>query len=333
MGSRHGEGEAAGGNDLVAGTQVKQWRVSEEEEGVRLDVFMARHTSEAFSRTYIQSLLEAGNAAVDGETVTRASHTLKDGQEIKLVIPPARPQALEPEPIPLDVVYEDDDLLVINKQRNLVVHPAPGHHSGTLVHALLHHCSNLSSINNIMRPGIVHRLDKDTTGLMVVAKNNTAHLDLSYQLKKRWMKREYYALVYGVPEVKRGKIDMRVGRDPDNRFKMAVVKSGGKRAVTWFTVSEVIDEQHSLLHCQLETGRTHQIRVHMSYIGHPVVADPLYAPDYPGYGLEGQALHATKIAFEHPTSREKMEFSASLPEDVQEVIESLRSGRIDVYET
>ncbi len=307
------------------GTKILRHHVSEDEGGTRLDVFLARHTSEAYSRTYLQSLISQQRVQVDGSSVNKASHRLHGGESVQIIIPPAVPSTLEPEPIPLDVVYEDDDLLVLNKQRDLVVHPAPGHYSGTLVHGLLHHCENLSSINNIMRPGIVHRLDKDTTGLMVVAKNDTAHLHLSYQLQKRWMEREYLALVHGVPDVKKGKIEMRIGRDPDTRFKMSVVRSGGKRAVTWFRVEGVIDSEHALLRCELETGRTHQIRVHLSYIGYPVVGDPLYAPEYDDYGLEGQALHATRVAFEHPTSAEWLEFESELPDDVQDVI-----GRLTV---
>ncbi len=304
------------------GTKVINRAVSEKGTGDRLDVFLARETSEAYSRTYLQSLIKDGEVEVNGEKIQKPSYRLSGGETVRISIPPAMPTALEPEPIPLDIVYEDDDLAVVNKQRDLVVHPAPGHYSGTLVHALLYHFDNLSSINNIMRPGIVHRLDKDTTGLLLIAKNDTAHLALSYQLQKRTMKREYLALTHGVPDVKKGKIDMRVGRDPDTRFKMAVVQSGGKTAVTWFEVDQVYGE-HSLLKCQLETGRTHQIRVHLTYIGYPVIGDPLYAPEYPDYGLKGQALHATCVGFEHPTTEEYMEFTSSFPEDVKEVISKI----------
>lgn len=307
------------------GTQILNWRVADE-DGSRIDIFLARSTTEAYSRTYIQKLIRDGNVSVNGQVVTTPSHQVDPGDDVEMAVPPPRATTLEPEDIPLDVVFEDDDLLVINKQRDLVVHPAPGHYSGTLVHALLHHCGSLSSINNIMRPGIVHRLDKDTTGLMVVAKNDTSHLSLSYQIRKRRMKRVYLALVHGVPEVETGKIEARVGRDPDTRFKMKVVTRGGKHAVTWFRVIEVLDRDHSLLRCELDTGRTHQIRVHLAYIGLPVVGDPMYAEGYPLFGLQGQALHAAHLAFEHPSTGEPLEFDAPMPQDVSDVVDDIRDG-------
>ncbi len=322
------EGPLCEDNDLPPGTQVLDWRVQEEDCGSRVDVFLARHTSQAYSRTYIQNLIREGNVQVQDGVVDAPSRTVHTGDRITMMVPPARKTALEPEDIPLDIVFEDDDLLVVNKQRGLVVHPAPGHHSGTLVHALLHHCSDLSSINNIMRPGIVHRLDKDTTGVMVVAKNNTAHLHLSYQIRKRHMKRVYLALVYGAVEVQTGKIEARIARDPDTRFKMKVAVRGGKTAVTWFRVIDVLDGRHALLRCELETGRTHQIRVHLAYIGHPVVDDPLYAQDHPPRGLQGQALHAHHLSFEHPTTGQRMDFEAPMPADMQELVETIRSGQV-----
>ena len=315
--------------DLAPGAQLFRWTAALEDEGLRLDVFLAQHTTEGFSRTYLQSLVRDGNVMVDHEVVDTPSHLVSSGDEVELLIPPPRESTLEPEPIPLDVVYEDEDLMVINKQRNLVVHPAPGHYSGTLVHALLNHCSDLSSINNIMRPGIVHRLDKDTTGAMVVAKNNTAHLDISYQIKKRRMKRIYLAVVHGVPEVETGRVEARIGRDPDTRFKMKVVTRGGKTAGTWFRVIELLGREHALLRCQLDTGRTHQIRVHLSYIGHPVVGDPLYADGYPAHGMSGQALHAARLSFEHPTTGELLDFEVPPPEDMQRLMDNLRSGTAD----
>ncbi len=315
-------------SEIAPGTQVLDWIVQEEDSGSRVDVFLARRTSEAYSRTYIQNLIREGNVQVLGEMVDTPSYLVHTDDPVTLMVPPARKTALEPENIPLDVVFEDEDLLVINKQRGLVVHPAPGHASGTLVHALLHHCSDLSSINNIMRPGIVHRLDKDTTGLMVVAKNNTAHLHLSYQIRKRHMKRIYLALVYGAVDVETGKIEARVTRDPDTRFKMKVASRGGKTAVTWFRVLDVLDGRHSLLRCQLDTGRTHQIRVHLAYIGYPVVDDPLYAQDQPSRGMQGQALHAHHLSFEHPTTGTRMDFEAPMPEDMQELLDRIRSGQV-----
>ncbi len=307
------------------GTKLFEGVVPGEDDGARLDIYLARNTSEAYSRTYLQSLIRDGRVTVDESPVSTPGRVLREGQRVRMEVPPPRPHSLMPEPIPLDVVYEDDDILVINKQRDLVVHPAPGHYSGTLVHALLHHCAALSTIVDHTRPGIVHRLDKDTTGLMVVAKNDTAHLGLSYQLQKRTMKREYLALVHGVPDVARGTVHARIGRDPDTRFKMRVVQSGGKSAVTHFLVEDVIGSNHALLRCNLESGRTHQIRVHLAFIGHPVVGDPMYATDYPSYGLEGQALHAARLVLEHPDRRETMEFEAPVPADMRRIIQELRT--------
>jgi len=311
---------------LAPGHQSLSWSVTEEDGGARLDVFLARNTSRTYSRTYLQSLIRDGCVEVDGSAATLPSCRVETGQRVRLLVPPPKETTLQPEDIPLDVVYEDEDLLVINKHRGMVVHPAPGHYSGTLVHALLHHCPSLSSINNIMRPGIVHRLDKDTTGLLVVAKNNPAHLALAHKIKKHQVERTYLALVHGVPDVATGKIDAPVGRDPDTRFKMKVVRRGGKHAATWFCIKEILGPDHALLTCRLETGRTHQIRVHLAFIGHPVVGDPMYAEGLPGYGLEGQALHATRLRFEHPSTGDWMEFEAPMPEDMLEVLESLRSA-------
>ncbi|MFO7942540.1 MAG: RluA family pseudouridine synthase [Bacillota bacterium] len=310
--------------DVGASTRVFEGVVSDEDDGTRLDIFLARNTTEAYSRTYLQSLIREGNIAVDSSVICTPSSRLEEGQKVRMTVPPPQEGILEPEDIPLDVVYEDDDIIVINKSRDLVVHPAPGHYTGTLVHALLHHSSRLSTIIDHTRPGIVHRLDKDTTGLMVVAKNDTSHLSLSYQLQKRRMKREYLALVHGVPEVETGTIETRIGRDPETRFKMKVVNSGGKHAVTHFRVDEVVGNSHALLRCNLETGRTHQIRVHLEFIGHPVVGDPMYAPEWPNHGLSGQALHAVRLTLEHPTTGETMEFEASMPDDMKNVLRQLR---------
>jgi len=315
-------------DDLAPGSQVLQRTVSGADEGLRMDVFLARHTTEAYSRTYIQNLIREGHVCVDREVVNVPSYLVRAGEEVEMVIPPPRESTLEPEPIPLEVLFEDEDVLVINKQRDLVVHPAPGHYSGTLVHGLLHHCSELSGINNIMRPGIVHRLDKDTTGAMVVAKNDRSHLHLSQQIKKRKMRRIYLALTHGVPEVETGRIETRIARDPDTRYKMKAVARGGKWAATWFQVEEIPDARHALLRCELDTGRTHQIRVHLAYIGHPVVADPMYGEEYPTYGLAGQALHARELSFEHPATGQRIDFTAPLPEDFQSVLDRMRAKEI-----
>ncbi|MFP4200638.1 MAG: RluA family pseudouridine synthase [Bacillota bacterium] len=314
-------------SEAGAGTRVFAGTVSDEDDDARLDIFLARNTTEAYSRTYLQNLIREGNVSVDDSVIRIPASRVTKGQRVRMTVPPPKEGMLEPEDIPLDVVYEDDDIIVINKSRDLVVHPAPGHYSGTLVHALLHHSNDLSTIIDHTRPGIVHRLDKDTTGVMVVAKNDTAHLSLSYQLQKRHMKREYLALVHGVPEVETGTVKTRIGRDPETRFKMRVVNSGGKFAVTHFRVDEILGNSHALLRCNLETGRTHQIRVHLTFIGHPVVGDPMYAPSWPDYGLSGQALHAARLTLEHPTTGEEMEFEAPIPDDMDEVIQRLRGER------
>ncbi len=312
------------GPGMDQGTQVFEGVVEPEDGGIRLDVYLARNTTNAYSRTYLQNLVRDGHVEVDSIAVSTPGKLVEEGQRVRVVVPPPTTHTLEPEDIPLDIIYEDEDLMVINKDRDMVVHPAPGHYSGTLVHALLHHSSDLSTIIDRTRPGIVHRLDKDTTGAMVVAKNDTAHLGISYQLQKRKMKREYLALVHGVPDVASGSVYARIGRDPETRFKMRVVTSGGKSAVTHFHVEEVFGSEYSLLRCNLETGRTHQIRVHLAYIGLPVVGDPMYGSGLPTLGLEGQALHAARLVLEHPTTGETMEFEAPLPEDFEAVLRELR---------
>lgn len=227
-----------------------------------------------------------------------------------------------PEEIPLDIVYEDADLVVVNKPRGMVVHPAAGNYRGTLVNALLNHCRDLSGINRALRPGIVHRLDKDTTGLLVVAKNDTAHLDLACQIKERRVKRQYLALVHGHPP-QEGTVDAPIGRHPVHRKKMAVEPRHGRPAVTHFRVLERYPG-YALVEARLETGRTHQVRVHMAYIGHPLLGDPVYAPRRPRLGLAGQALHACTLGFRHPRTGEYLEFRAPLPRDFEEVLEHLR---------
>ncbi|MBE3554157.1 MAG: RluA family pseudouridine synthase, partial [Thermicanus sp.] len=261
--------------------------VEEGEEGERIDRYLAEQ-EEGWSRSQIQTWLKEERVTVNGAKV-KANYRLSGGDEISLQIPPPTELQVEPEAIPLEIIYEDRDLVVVNKPRGMVVHPAPGNFSGTLVNALLYHCKDLSGINGILRPGIVHRIDKETSGLLVVAKSDRAHLGLTAQLKEHAMERSYLAVVNGHFPHRLGTVDAPIGRDPKDRKKMAVVLSG-KRAVTHFSVLEEMPK-HTLLRCRLETGRTHQIRVHMSYIGHPIVGDPKYGKGE-SYGMEGQALHA-----------------------------------------
>lgn len=288
-------------------------QISVEEEGLRADKLLAA-ALEDMTRSAIQNLMEEGRVTCKGKVLTKSTR-LKIGDQIQVELPKVRPLEVLPENIPLEVVYEDDDLLVVNKPKGLVVHPAPGHESGTLVNALLYHCGDsLSGINGVARPGIVHRIDKDTSGLLMVAKNDFAHTRLAQQIQEHSFTREYSAVVYGSIKDETGKVDAPIGRHPTDRKKMAVLpySSTARNAVTHFWVVKRF-EGFTQLRLQLETGRTHQIRVHMAYMGHPVAGDPVYGPKKVINSLGGQCLHAGKIGFIHPRSGEYMEFEAPLP--------------------
>ncbi len=281
----------------------------EDASSKRIDAYIAERLN--ISRSHAGHLLEQGNVTLGGKTATK-SQKVKTGDNITVVLPDPVPLEVTPENIPLDIVYEDDDLLVVNKPKGMVVHPAAGNYSGTLVNALLYHCKdNLSGINGILRPGILHRIDKDTSGLLLVAKNDAAHLFLSEQIAAHTLTREYETVVYGLVKSDKGTISAPICRHPVKRKEMAVV-SGGKEAVTHY---EVIERLNGFTHlcCRLETGRTHQIRVHMSHIGHAVAGDAVYGPKKVITELGGQCLHARKIGFIHPTTREYMEFSSEMP--------------------
>lgn len=295
------------------------WEIDAEEMGERVDKFLSRQLSDV-SRSQIQQWIKTGHVTVNGASV-KASYRLAVEDEVELVVPPLMRLQIAPEPIPLDIVYEDGDLLVVNKPRGMVVHPAPGHFTGTLVNALLHHCRDLSGINGVLRPGIVHRIDKDTSGLLVVAKHDRAHESLARQLAEHAVRREYLALVHGNIPVDRGTVDAPIGRDPANRQRMAVVAKGGKTAVTHFVVERRLGA-YTLLRLRLETGRTHQIRVHMKYIGHPLVGDPKYGPRRT-LPINGQALHAAVLGFVHPRTGEHLLFEAPLPADMQALLGAL----------
>ena len=295
--------------------------VSEEDAKMRLDKYLAAN-EESLSRSRIQSLVEEGQVRVNGN-VQKANYKVKANDAIVLEVEDDRELEVEPENIPLDIRYEDGDVIVINKPKGMVVHPANGNQNGTLVNALLYHCKDLSGINGVLRPGIVHRIDKDTTGLLIVAKNDMAHTSLSKQLQTKTVNRLYYALVHGVIPHDFGTIDAPIGRDVNDRQKMAVTATNSKDARTHFKVIERFKE-YTLVECRLETGRTHQIRVHMQYIGHPVVGDEKYSYRKT-MKTGGQLLHAHQLTFVHPRTNETMTIEAPLPAQFEEILEELRA--------
>ncbi len=290
-----------------------------QESGVRLDKYISDNSE--ISRSYAAKLAENGDITVNGKKAEKKTK-VQSGDEIRINVP--EPEALEAvaQDIPIDIVYEDDSVIVVNKPQGMVVHPAPGNPDGTLVNGLLYHCS-LSDINGVVRPGIVHRIDKDTSGLLIVAKTNEAHESLSKQLKERKAMRRYYCIVNGNIKEDSGTINKPIGRHPIDRKKMAVV-AGGREAVTHFKVLERFG-QYTLVECVLETGRTHQIRVHMASIGHSIVGDPVYGAKKERFKTNGQLLHAKTIGFEHPKTKEVMEFDSELPEYFKDVLNKLKN--------
>jgi len=299
--------------------------ITSEDAGKRLDIWLTSKLGD-YSRSYVERLVEQGNVTVGGKTV-KAGYKLKDGDIVQVSVPGPKPLEVEAEDIPLDIIHEDEDIIVINKPRGMVVHPAAGNYSGTLVNALLKHCSgSLSDINGVIRPGIVHRIDKDTSGVLVIAKNNNAHSVLSHMLKEHDINRTYIAVAEGIVPADRGKIDAPIGRHPVDRKRMAVNLKSGRRAVTHFRVLERF-KSATLLELRLETGRTHQIRVHMSYIGHPLVGDTVYGRKKQKYGFEGQALHAAVLGFVHPGTGEYVEYSAEPPQEFMDLVEKLRQEK------
>lgn len=294
--------------------------VDEGEENERLDSFLAKKIRK-LSRSAVARLIKEGAIVLNEKSVT-ASHKTKSGETFTVNIPAPEPLEAEPENIPLDIVYEDDDIIVVNKQAGLVVHPAKGNSRGTLVNALLYHCKNLSGIGGKLRPGIVHRLDKDTSGLIAIAKNDEAHHSLSEQLKSRSMGREYVAIVRGLLKKERGIINDAIGRHPQYRKKMSIRTEKPREALTEYEVIERFAE-HTYVRLRLKTGRTHQIRVHLSSKNHPVLGDMLYGKQKTGL-IDRPALHARKMTLIHPKSGEKMEFEASIPGDIEELLAQLR---------
>lgn len=297
--------------------------INSENQGERIDKFLSSKLSD-ISRSYIHKLIEDGNITINQNSVNK-KYKLSENDTINVKIPKPQELKVVAENIPLDIVYEDNDLLIVNKPKDMVVHPAPGNYSGTLVNALLYHCKNsLSGINGIIRPGIVHRIDKDTSGLLIVAKNDTSHKELAEQIKNHSFTREYEAVVYGNLKEDTGTINANIARHKTDRKKMAVVPFLGRNAVTHYTVLKRYGN-FTHIKLKLETGRTHQIRVHMSYIGHPVVGDEVYAnpKNNPFKFLKGQCLHAKTIGFIHPTTKEYMEFTSPLPEYFQKILNKL----------
>ena len=290
------------------------------ENGARLDRYLAERLPE-HSRSYIRKLLDEGRATLDGKPLKPSSKTIS-GSQVMLDVPEPELTEVKPQAIPLDIVYEDDAIIVVNKPQGMVVHPAAGHRDGTLVNALLQHCEGrLSDLNGVIRPGIVHRIDKDTSGLLLVVKDNRVHATISDRIRRHEIKRTYQAIVHGHVTAARGTIDAPIGRDPQQRQRMAVI-AGGKPAISYFTPLQAGDKA-SWLEIELETGRTHQIRVHTRYIGHPIVGDPLYAGGRPSYGLEGQALHACRLSFVHPLSGDQLTLESPVPESFKKIAERL----------
>ncbi|MBD2141397.1 RluA family pseudouridine synthase [Anabaena sp. FACHB-1250] len=295
------------------------------ENSDRLDRYLSQKLSD-LSRSRIQQLIEQGHVQVNDQICTSKKVNLKIGDRISLEIPAIEPLQLIAADIPLDILYEDEELIILNKPAGLVVHPAPGHPDGTLVNAILAHCPNLPGIGGIQRPGIVHRLDKDTTGAIVIAKTDLAYQHLQAQLQAKTARREYLGLVYGVPKTETGSIDLPIGRNPQDRKKMGIVslEDGGRAAITHWQVQERL-ANYTLIHFQLETGRTHQIRVHSAKIGHPIVGDPLYSSAHSiGVNLPGQALHAWKLQLQHPVSGKLLQVTAPLPRSFTTLLEVLR---------
>lgn len=296
--------------------------VSEEESGLRIDRYLAKKNTE-LSRSYIQKLLKNQEISVNDLPV-KANYKVQQKDQILLTVPELSEPDILPEDIPLDILYEDEDLMIINKPKGMVVHPSAGHLSGTLVNAILYHChGHLSGINGVMRPGIVHRIDMDTTGAILVCKNDMAHKDLAEQLKEHTIKRRYRAIVSGNLKEDTGRIEGPIGRHPVDRKKMAINYKNGKEAVTHYQVLERFGNA-TYVECRLETGRTHQIRVHMASQGHPLLGDQVYGNAKNPYHLQGQALHAMILGFVHPRTGEYMEFEAPLPEYFTKLLEKLR---------
>ncbi|CAB1242307.1 RluA family pseudouridine synthase [Clostridium sp. MT-14] len=304
--------------------ETREFSVCSGEEKMRLDMFLCKHLPHK-SRSYVQNLIENKRVKVN-KKIKKSSYKVNCEDNVIVTLPDPVEMNIKGEDIPIDILYEDTDIIVVNKPQGMIVHPASGVYTGTLVNALLNHCSDLSGINGVMRPGIVHRIDKDTSGILVVAKNDNAHNKLAQQLKDHSMTREYIALVEGVLKEDNGIVDKPIARHPRDKVKMAVVH-GGKRAVTHYEVIKRF-KSNTLIKCVLETGRTHQIRVHMAYIGHPLVGDPVYGYKKQRFRLDGQLLHARKLGFVHPSTGRYMEFETEIPDYFKKIIDIIDKGHV-----
>ncbi len=301
----------------------QEFVVAPEDAGVRIDRYLSDQCQD-ISRSYLQKLLKEQSVLVEEKPV-KSNYKVNTGDRISLTLPEIREPEIVPEDIPLDIVYEDKDIILINKPKGMVVHPAAGHYSGTLVNGLMSHCrSELSGINGVMRPGIVHRIDMDTTGVLIVCKNDMAHNSISEQLKDHSITRRYAAIVHGVLKDDEGTINAPIGRHPIDRKKMSINEKNGRDAITHYRVLERF-RQYTYIECQLETGRTHQIRVHMASTGHPLLGDSVYGPAKCPFRLNGQTLHAGVLGIIHPRTGEYMEFTAPLPDYFEELLRKLRT--------
>lgn len=300
--------------------RTKRFVVDFSSEDERIDKYLSECMAN-LSRSYLQKLIKDEQVTVNGKPV-KSNYRLKENDRIEVFIPEAVEPKILPEDLPLDIIYEDSDFLIVNKPKGMVVHPAPGHFSGTLVNGLMYHCKDsLSGINGVLRPGIVHRIDMNTTGLLVVCKNDIAHNDIANQLKVHSITRTYHAIVHGRMKELEGTIDAPIGRHPNNRLKMAINEKNGKNAITHYKVLDTFRD-YTYIECRLETGRTHQIRVHMSSIHHPLLGDTIYGGKEMA-GVVGQVLHAKTLGFIHPTTKEYVEFDSQLPEYFQSLLEKL----------
>ncbi len=301
-------------------------KAEEDMKGSRIDAALAMSV-QSLSRSAIQKLIAEGCVSLNGQVCTEKKRKVNTGDIIEILVPEPEELDVTAEDIPLDIVYEDDDVLVVNKPKGMVVHPAAGNYTGTLVNAIMYHCKGrLSSINGVIRPGIVHRIDKDTSGLLMIAKTDEAHRCLAKQLAEHTIKRSYQAIVYNNFTEDEGVVDAPIGRDPSNRLRQAVTYSNSKEAYTTYRVLERFG-RFTLIEAVLKTGRTHQIRVHMAYIKHPLLGDTVYGPSKPLYGAQGQMLHARTLGFIHPSTGEYMEFDSKLPDEFQKILDKLRKDK------
>lgn len=301
-----------------------QYEVTEEDDGLRLDQYIAGRCMD-LSRSYIQKLIKESRVTINKNIQTKTKTAVQESDIVNVSLPDPKELEIKPQDIPLDILYEDNDVLVVNKPKGMVVHPAPGHYEDTLVNAVLYHCrDNLSGINGVLRPGIVHRIDKDTTGALIVCKNDKAHQKIADQLRAHTITRSYRAIVYNNFSEDEGMINAPIGRHPTNRKKRMVTEKNSKEAITHYKVLDHLNHKFNYIECRLETGRTHQIRVHMSHIGHPLLGDEVYGPVNSKFkNLQGQTLHAATIGFIHPTTEEYMEFSAPLPDYFEKLLKTL----------